>query len=172
MLAAVLLLSSLVTLPLAYRYEQPLYEFVCEAEGVVRDNLCHLVGQESRPVVGGKINSGNVYHFGTRHLEFTLDRQPTKSLYLRGFSGGEYLGGDWTEANDRPLAAEVLLGLDFSFPDSPFYQLHEAAGEQTYTLTLDVTHTSGVYETDLPALPVLPADHFPPCNVSNEYRTF
>ena len=81
---------------------------------------------------GGKINGGNIYHFGTRHLELTLDRQPTKSLYLRGFSGGEYLGGDWAEADDRPLAEEVLgsylqLISDFSDLSYPSSNLSDEA---------------------------------------------
>ncbi len=170
-LTAVLLLSSLITLPLAYRYEQPLYGSVDVAEGFVRDNLRHLLGRESKPVVGGKINGGNIYHFGTRHLELTLDRQPTKSLYLRGFSGGEYLGGDWAEADDRPLAEEVLGSylqlvsdfLDLSYPSSNlsdetvnealtdipnslFYQMYDPSRKAEYTL--NVTHSGGVYETE------------------------
>lgn len=165
-LASVLLLSSLIALPLAYRCEQPLYDSAYAAEGFVRDNLRHIAGRESKPVVGGKINTGNVYHFGTRHLELTLDRQPSKTLYLRGFSGGEYLGGDWTEVDEESLADEVMDGVllshvshsssllpwqlpgqpsKYDFLASSVYLAYTTVGDSVYTL--DVTHCSGVYET-------------------------
>ena len=165
-LAAALSLSSLVALPLAYRCEQPLYDSAYAAEGFVRDNLRHIAGRESKPVVGGKINTGNVYHFGTRHLALTMDRLPSKSLYLRGFAGGEYLGGDWAEANETSLADEVMDGvllshvshssslLPWQLPGQPsaydflassVYLAYTTVGDPVYTL--DVTHCSGVYET-------------------------
>lgn len=106
----------LAVLPLATYFANTFYDSVYAAEDFVRGNLRHLTSKASKPVTGGKISSGNIYRFGTEHLYLTANAMPTETLYLRGFSGGEYLGGDWTEADDVALF-ELMYGSEI--PDMP-----------------------------------------------------
>ena len=103
--ALILALVFLTALPLVIFFSNTFYDSVYTAEEMVRENLHHLTGKASKPITGGKISSGNNYRFGTEHLYLTANTLPTETLYLRGFCGGEYLGGDWAETND----AEIFL---------------------------------------------------------------
>lgn len=101
--ALILALVFLTALPLVSFFSNTFYDSVYTAEEFVRGNLHHLTGKASKPITGGKISSGNNYRFGTEHLFLTANTLPTETLYLRGFCGGEYLGGDWTSSDDSDV---------------------------------------------------------------------
>ncbi|MCH5183786.1 MAG: hypothetical protein J1E00_06390 [Oscillospiraceae bacterium] len=105
--ALILALVFLAVIPLASHFSNTLYDSVYMAEDFVRGNLRHLTGKASKPVTGGKISTGNNYRFGTEHLYLTTNMLPTETLYLRGFSGGEYLGGDWAETKDTDILYQM-----------------------------------------------------------------
>lgn len=105
--ALILALVFLTVMPLVSHFANTLYDSVYMAEDFVRGNLRHLTGKASKPVTGGKISTGNNYRFGTEHLYLTSTTPPTETLYLRGFSGGEYLGGDWAESNDMDVLYQM-----------------------------------------------------------------
>lgn len=115
--ALILALVFLAALPLVACFANTFYDSVYTAEDFVRGNLRHLTGKASKPVTGGKISSGNNYRFGTEHLYLTADAMPTQTLYLRGFSGGEYLGGDWDEASDADIFKQMYAGEITDIPD-------------------------------------------------------
>lgn len=116
--ALIFALVFLIAMPLVSSFANTLYDSVYQAEDFVRGNLRHLTGKASKPVTGGKISTGNNYRYGTEHLYLTVNEMPTETLYLRGFSGGKYLGGDWAEANDADLFGLKDRGkLEIGFDD-------------------------------------------------------
>ena len=174
--ALILLLVFLTALPLVSHYDDAFYASVYMAEDFVRGNLRHLTGKASKPVTGGKISSGNNYRFGTEHLYLTSNAQPTETLYLRGFSGGEYLGGDWAESDDVSVFSQMYgLSDGFEPPDevteiqpraflssslstsllgqflSMYYDLNhnqlQSTGGGSNGITLTVWHRNNTYET-------------------------
>lgn len=100
-IAVVLTFSA--ALPLVITQAEKLYNYVYMAEGFVSREMNTMSGRAGELVRGGSINRGNNYPTGTVHLSLTVLTQPTETLYLRGFSGGKYIGGDWIQSNDEAL---------------------------------------------------------------------
>lgn len=146
----------LAVLPVAISFSDTFYGSVYMAEEYVRGNLRHLTGKESKPITGGKISAGNNYRFGTEHLYLTTNAMPTETLYLRGFSGGEYLGGDWAETEDADLFMNVHAAVshvttsdeiaDDAFMDAfdDFEITSHSSGENLYT-TAELMQLLGMY---------------------------
>ena len=104
-LAAVLAFS--VALPVVLSFSEQIFQSVYDAEGFVFRTASSLTGKASEPITGGKISTGNNYRTGAEHLMLTATRQPTETLYLRGFGGGEYIGGDWIRSSDEALFENI-----------------------------------------------------------------
>ena len=93
------------------------------------------------------------YRTGTVQLEVETARQPRETLYLKDFTGGEYLGGRWAEADDETLFVRMadtmgwdhweswIRGMFFSMYyvlNSEFAQEHAAEPN-----TIIIRHSSG-----------------------------
>lgn len=48
----------------------------------------------------GKINRGNYFPSGAVQIEVTLSKQPEESIYLKSFTGRDYLGDGWEETDE------------------------------------------------------------------------
>lgn len=96
-------LTFLIAIPLVISRAEKLYNYVYTAEGFVYRSLNTMSGRAGEPVAGGRISRRNNYPTGAAHLMLTASKQPTETLYLRGFSGGEYIGGDWIQSSDEAL---------------------------------------------------------------------
>ena len=103
-----LILAFSVALPVASTFSERLFQSVYDAEGFAARSVSNLTGKASAPITGGKINTGNNYRTGAAHLTLTASRQPTEILYLRGFGGGEYTGGDWVRSSDEALFENII----------------------------------------------------------------
>ena len=104
-LSIVLSVAFLAALPLVAANSVAFFDSVYQAEGFIYRSLDNITGQAEKLVTGGAINNGNNYPTGTPHIELTASKQPTEPIYLRGFSGGEYIGGDWRETDDASVIA-------------------------------------------------------------------
>ena len=78
------------------------YQAVYRAEGWVQRSMQRMSGG-SAAVSDGTVRRGNLYPAGTAQLSVTLDRAPQETVYLRGFTGGDYLGGAWAPADDEAI---------------------------------------------------------------------
>ncbi|MCR5304154.1 MAG: hypothetical protein K6E33_06275 [Lachnospiraceae bacterium] len=93
--------------------------------------------------ISGTINRGNVYPLSTRALEIRTSQQPEGSIYLRGFSGGDYesIRGVWEENTDVYIYSAAMrrgaLPGDVSgdYIDGIYYQ---AASDRSETIDMDV----------------------------------
>lgn len=156
--AGFLLLCIIAGLVLTGRYSRQFFTLGDAMEGFFHRTASLLSGQDGRLVTGGKISNGNQYPTGTGHLELSLSRQPTETLYLRGFSGGEYIGGDWTAADDAEIlsrAAKALGRQEQSSITEAFYQnmyysmnryTQHPNAPQPFSLT--IRHLNGSYEQE------------------------
>lgn len=88
-----------------------LSEAVYSGEGFVSRSVQRITGRAQQSVSDGHISSGNNYRTGEAQLELTLLQQPEETLYLKGFTGGEYTGGDWEQVDETPLFHEMALAL-------------------------------------------------------------
>ena len=150
-LAAVLAVSSLLILPNADLFSQAVYQ----AEGFAARTLQRSSGMDDNPITGGAVSGGNNYRTGTVQLEVETARQPRETLYLKDFTGGEYLGGRWEEADDEALFVRMadtmgwdhweswIRGMFFSM----YYVLNSefAQEDAAESNTIIIRHSSGEY---------------------------
>lgn len=115
MAAGILLLVAFLFAGLfASRQAERLYSLVYGVEGQLYRTMNRLSGRASEHVTGGRMGRGNNYRTGTPHLEVLVEEKPVETMYLCGFWGGEYIGGDWRQADDETLfqVIEEELGWD------------------------------------------------------------
>ena len=148
----------LAALPLAANFEQNFYHVVYGIEGYIYRSLQHISGKEGIPVTGGKMNRGNQYHTGADHLQLRVSRRPEENLYLREFSGGEYLGDDWTRSSDEALFSNMEEELQWKGWEymirSMYYSMYFAlnskmqTGESLQPITLTVKQYQNTFGHD------------------------
>lgn len=76
---------------------------VYSAEGFVYRSLQRITGRAQEPASNGTVSRGNNYRTGETQITVTLLDEPGETLYLQGFSGGEYTGGEWEAADDNRI---------------------------------------------------------------------
>ena len=101
--ALIVAVSFAAAVPAAVFFSEELNDGVYEAEGFVVRSFRNLSGQASDPVAGGLISRGNNYRTGAKQLELSAPERPSEILYLKGFAGGDYAGGEWMPADDESL---------------------------------------------------------------------
>lgn len=113
---AALLLA--VAAPLTAHFSEPLYNAAYAAEGFVTDTVRRLSDINDDVAPDGDIGTGNNHLTERRVLELTASAQPTERLYLYGFRGGDYLGGQWESAQEKE--AQTMAG----YPPAPQDTMH------------------------------------------------
>ena len=148
-LSIALAIAFAAALPLVAANSAAFFDSVYQAEGFIYRSLDNLTGQAERLKKGGAINNGNNYPTGTPHIELNTSRLPSEPIYLRGFSGADYIGGGWTEADESKFFAyrseEKIIQLN-----SYYFELNEAvktAQEDYPDITLSVVHLVDDYST-------------------------
>jgi transglutaminase-like putative cysteine protease len=147
----------LIALPIAHTYADDFYQAVYAAEGYFVRTKAKLSGEASELLLGGAMTYGNVYRTGTDHLELEVPRQPTQPLYLRGFSGGTYVGGDWLRSNDDAIVTEITLEntedpnpyRKISLYNSLYYNVNEItrSASQGKSIALNIVHFNEKYSS-------------------------
>lgn len=84
-----------------------------DGEGFLSRSVRRMTGIAEIPVSDGHVSGGNNYRTGETQLEVILLTQPTETLYLKGFSGGDYTGGEWELAEEGPLFDEIARELEW-----------------------------------------------------------
>ncbi|MDR1640835.1 MAG: transglutaminase-like domain-containing protein [Clostridiales bacterium] len=140
---------------LTANYHDSLFGAVYTTEGYIARTLSRMSGEAAEPVTGGRINRGNNYQNGITHLELEADRQPEQTVYLRGFGGGEYIGGNWIRSSDEDLFKLMEQNPDWdmdaqrmaSLYYSMFYTLNLMTHLETpKNITMAFRHSVGTYE--------------------------
>lgn len=105
LMVAVLLAGMLVV----NLFGQPLYQ----ATGYLQYQIAQFqqialpFAANSTVVSSGVINRGNLIVSGEEQMTAYTDSRPTETLYLKGFTGGDYQEGVWNEAEESQLFAAV-----------------------------------------------------------------
>ena len=90
-------------------FGQPLYQ----ATGYLQYQIAQFqqialpFAANSTVVSSGVINRGNLIVSGEEQMTAYTDSRPTETLYLKGFTGGDYQEGVWNEAEESQLFAAV-----------------------------------------------------------------
>lgn len=146
-----------VVSPLASFFSQQLYNAAYETEGYVYRSLRNLSGLSAAPAADGQIARGNNYHTGAAQLTLVADAAPTQPLYLRGFSGGEYVGGNWEPADDEVLFTRMTEALNWDNWESWIRNVYASMyyamagsqpGDSPAAITLRIEHTGGDYQNE------------------------
>lgn len=141
----ILVVSTAFAVLVVQLWAEPICQMVYEMEGGILRTVNRLSGQAAEPVAGGRISMGNLYPAGAEHLVLETSECPTEALYLKAFSGGEYLGGDWLPAEDEAVFAEAegmsdsALNLANTFQSLYYnvnYQLQQALNPHPRVLTV------------------------------------
>ena len=82
--------------------EESLYQAAYEAEGSIQRTVKQITGADMSST-DGRVSRGNLYPAGRDQLELITDELPKETLYLKGFSGGDYQGGEWQENRDEEI---------------------------------------------------------------------
>lgn len=137
------------------RYKQSLYQNWKGGEFVYR-SISNLSGRSQEPITGGAVSRGNNYRTGTAHLELTASERPTQTLYLRGFGGGEYIGGDWIRSSDEALFDQMQKALGWDrwghMIPGMYYSMYFVLNENMQIedapdpIFLNIRHSSANYE--------------------------
>ncbi len=101
---AVILAASLLFVQIGSEW---LYQAAYGAESQVQRTVKSLMGTIDDPI-RGSISRGNLYPTGEDQLILWTQEQPTETIYLKGFVGGDYSGGQW---QDDPVE-EVFQSMD------------------------------------------------------------
>lgn len=129
---------------------------VYKGEGFISRSALRLTGRAADPNSDGHVSSGNNYRTGEQQLEVTLPQEPTQTLYLKGFTGGRYIGGEWEAADDEPVFQEMARDLEWerwetwisAIYDTLYFIMNRSSKEEApepRELTLE--HTNGSYRT-------------------------
>ena len=100
LLSAVFLVSFLVVSSNVEWFFQAAYN----AEGVLMRTAKQVSGRVENPN-NGAVSRGNLYPAGMEQLQVQTDKEPTETIYLRGFTGGDYRDGEWQPADDTSVFA-------------------------------------------------------------------
>lgn len=153
--AALLLAVFLLALPLSLTQLDRLYGAVYALEGQFLRARRELNGSAYAALVDGEISRGNNYHTGARHLILETDRLPAETMYLRGFAGGDYIGGDWSENHDREMMEAVSSSFGWNqvtWVQDIFNRMYFLLNDQTISSRipqprqLTIWHGNGEYE--------------------------
>lgn len=87
---------------------EPLYTVSYQAEGAVRRAVQQNLGNTNNPNTG-VVNRGNLYPIGKEELRLSSGEVPPETLYLKGFSGGDYAEGMWKEADEQAIFDSIKL---------------------------------------------------------------
>ena len=154
MLAALAVLSA-VSCMIVSRWSLEISDAVYAGEGAVSRSLQRITGTARSSDSDGRISSGNNYQTGETRLEVTLLDEPNETLYLKGFSGGDYIGGEWEEADNRRIFREMadvlrwdnweswISGMYYSM----YFIMNTAAADNARPHTMFVTHINETYNT-------------------------
>lgn len=150
LLAAVLTASALLVLPNL----EFLYGSVYQAEGFFSRSFQRTTGQDERPITGGHVSNGNNYRTGSVQLEVTVSQQPEEVLYLKGFTGDTYTGGEWQELDEYPLFTRMADTLHWeqweSWIRGMLYSMYYVLGQSGLEdgqepMIVDIVHSSQDY---------------------------
>ncbi|MCI8371232.1 MAG: hypothetical protein HFI75_02340 [Lachnospiraceae bacterium] len=154
-MGAIIIVAFLAAFPIVFYFSEEFYHSVYEIEGYVSRALDHLTGRAGNLMANGEISRGNNYKTNTAQLELVISEKPKENIYLRGFSGGDYIGGSWTAANDKELFQNMSskLGwkdwyeeIDEMYESMYFFINNEMELPIEYN-TLSIQHSSGNYRT-------------------------
>lgn len=146
----------LISFVLVSFFSQGFYDSAYAVESSIYRTLTNLSGRSENPVTGGWVSRGNNYRTGTPQLKVKTDKEPEETMYLRGFSGGEYTGDGWAPSDDEVLFEEIAEKLDWqqwlSSIRGMYYNMYftmnsVTGGEQTSEVReVTIRHTGGTYE--------------------------
>ena len=104
-LVLVMAVIAAVAIPLTTAYKEELFKTTNYIEKQISKRM-H--SSDTREVASGFISKGNNYRTGTEYLKIRTSKLITDKLYLKGYTGGDYLGGYWAEADDRQIFQDYM----------------------------------------------------------------
>ncbi len=142
--------------PVLFICSEGIYDYIYQIEGHIRSAMLRYSGRDTDPVTGGRVHNGNNYPTGTVQLDLEASQKPKEMLYLRGFAGGEYIGGDWTSSDDEALLTDIMLQqnwqdwlrlMETRF-DGMYYLMNTnmQRGNPPNEITLTLKHYGGAYD--------------------------
>lgn len=153
---AVLSVLACISVVITLLWGTELSAAVYEGEGFVSRTLQQITGTADEPASSGHVSSGNNYRTGEPQMEVILQAEPEETLYLKGFTGGAYAGGDWEPAEDGVIFHEMSAALGWegweSWISGQFTSLYFAmnmrsAEDEIPPRYLFIRHIDGSYET-------------------------
>lgn len=120
-----------------------LSDLVYSGEGFVSRSLQRITGRAEEPAASRYVSGGNNYRTGETQIEVILQDQPEETLYLKGFTGGEYTGGEWEDANERDIFGRIAAALHWEeweswiagMYNSMYFTMNEASAENASCLS-------------------------------------
>lgn len=99
---------------IAQIWKEPIYHLTYDLEGYLYRIAVNTLGIREKPVKDGKVSRTNLHRTGEEQMQIWTEQKPTEPLYLSGFHGENYIGGDWTAADNRKLYEEIANQLNLT----------------------------------------------------------
>lgn len=137
-------------------YSENLYAAAYDIDGFFQRSLLRASGRAKEAASEGTVSRGNNYRTGTVLLELASSSKPTETLYLQGFEGGEYIGGEWIPSDDEVLFENMAEKLNWQqwghMISNLYFHMYFVMNQSTLTgepaepISLTICHTNGNYE--------------------------
>lgn len=151
--AGIFVLVFLLAFGAVWAAPQAFYQRVYDAEGFVYRTF--FAQRASAPIASGHVSGENNYPSGDVQIEVTVSRRPEETMYLKAFSGGDYVGGQWESADDEALFVNMSHTLEWEewldwirglYANMYYVMNDQTAGEGTpEAMQLHIRHLDGDY---------------------------
>lgn len=141
--------------PAAVLFSDELSDGAYRIEGFFVRSFRNFSGSADGAADGGDVSRGNNYRAGNAVLELSVSRRPSEVLYLKGFEGGEYIGGEWLPADEESLFQDIADDLHWrnrengiaEMFDSMYFSVNQnlVPGIKSGPMRLVIGHSSGDY---------------------------
>ena len=107
--------------------EPLLYQSVYAAEGFFNRSIRRSLGLTGEEAAHGRISRGNNYRTGAEQLRIRTTVEPEETLYLKGFTGGDYEGNNWGPDLDEEIFDAIAEKRDWPGWQSWIASIHRGS---------------------------------------------
>lgn len=155
-MGVIILSAIIISLPFVNLFEDSLYNSVYQADAYIQNISNKILSNSDNNFIDGQINRGNLYQTGESKLLVTAYSEPTEKLYLQGFNGADYTGGQWS-AVDETAVIDRIIDEKLSYSNSYYfmdYYRYSLINNMYFLFNKDIINTTSYFDGGLDEITV------------------